>query len=233
MVSSGAAYLLRLNRTAHRHWCQKEECAWKFNIHDMSAEVKGSFVSSSFAVLFHVRTCGWVFAARLRRVFSCCCCLFRLMDFCSLWITRSLFVLAITTVIYWTGVLLELFTLEVTSTWKSTSCSGFSILTFSSLNRFLAAMLLYNSDLNGFNVTSWRMAQQGWVAGSLYPFWTRGCPSLHTLFPSVLHMETYNLISTASDWQLWGSYNIISTASVWQLWSQTFQCDLYDRHRWW
>ena len=155
------------------------------------------------------------------------------MDFCSLWITRSLFVLAITTVIYWTGVLLELFTLEVTSTWKSTSCSGFSILTFSSLNRFLAAMLLYNSDLNGFNVTSWRMAQQGWVAGSLYPFWTRGCPSLHTLFPSVLHMETYNLISTASDWQLWGSYNIISTASVWQLWSQTFQCDLYDRHRWW
>ena len=155
------------------------------------------------------------------------------MDFCSLWITRSLFVLAITTVIYWTGVLLELFTLEVTSTWKSTSCSGFSILTFSSLNRFLAAMLLYNSGLNGFNVTSWRMAQQGWVAGSLYPFWTRGCPSLHTLFPSVLHMETYNLISTASDWQLWGSYNIISTASVWQLWSQTFQCDLYDRHRWW
>ena len=69
-------------------------------------------------------------------------------------ITRSFFVLAITTVIFWTGVLLGLVTLEATSTWKSTSCSGFSILTFSSLNRFLAAMLLYNSGFNGFNATS-------------------------------------------------------------------------------
>ena len=50
--------------------------------------------------------------------------------------------------------ILSFSSLERFLTWKSTSCSGISILTFSSLNRFLAAMLLYNSSWNGFNVTS-------------------------------------------------------------------------------
>ena len=70
MVSSGAAYLLRLNRTAHRHWCQKEECPRKFILHDMSAEVKGSFVSFFVCSFISCANMWMVFAARLRRVFS-------------------------------------------------------------------------------------------------------------------------------------------------------------------
>ena len=132
----------------------------------------------------------------------------------------------------WNNVKLESYFLQNQSTWTS------------SLHWIVSDLQChFTSEWNGFNVTSWRMAQQGWVAGSLYPYFRTEVAPPSTPFR---WYTTVCKASTASVWPLWyfmpacnlsdchwGTYGLISTASVWQLWSYKLLCDLYDRHWWW